>query len=108
MEDYREQYHQPAVWMPRPSELAAHGRDDLRQAITRFGGVQKIRQRAGMVAYREWYYFEGQLELLSELMRYLDEYADSDYTSFPCVSDVRRHGYDELYSLIQFYGGRKL
>jgi hypothetical protein len=93
--------------MPRPSELATHGRDDLRQAINRFGGVRSICRTAGMISYQEWFYFEGQLELLSELKRYLDEYANGDYTKFPTVSDIKRNGYDQLHNLIQYYGGRK-
>jgi hypothetical protein len=60
-----------------------------------------------MVPYRDWYYFEGQLELLSELRRYLDEFAGSDYRSFPSVSEIHRNGYHELHGLIQYYGGRK-
>jgi hypothetical protein len=93
--------------MPRPSELASLGRDDLRQAFVRFGGAQKICRMAGMVSFREWHYFEGQLKLLSELKRYLDEFADSDYTAFPSVSDIQRNGYEQLHTLIQYYGGRK-
>jgi hypothetical protein len=93
--------------MPRPSELAASGHDDLRQAINRYGGTRGICRTAGMVPYREWFYFEGQLELLNELKRYLDEFADGDYSTFPTVSDVRRNGFDQLHALIQYYGGRK-
>jgi hypothetical protein len=62
---------------------------------------------AGMVPFREWYYFEGQLELLTELKRYLDEFAKSDYSAFPSVSDIQRNGYEQLHALIQYYGGRK-
>jgi hypothetical protein len=93
--------------MPRPSELAASGHDDLRQAMNRYGGTRGICRTAGMVPYQEWFYFEGQLELFTELKRYLDEFADGDYTTFPTVSDVRRNGFDQLHSLIQYYGGRK-
>jgi hypothetical protein len=93
--------------MPRPSEFTACGRDDLRQAMNRFGGVPGICQTAGMINYQEWFYFEGQLELLLELKRYLDEYSDGDYKKFPTVSNIKRNGYDQLHSLIQYYGGRK-
>ncbi|GAX22547.1 hypothetical protein FisN_14Hh171 [Fistulifera solaris] len=102
---YRENHQRPAVWMPRPSEFAKEGRDDLRQAFHRFGGAEKVARLAGMVPFREWYYFEGQLELLMELQRYLNEYGKDE--TFPVVEDVKRHGFDQLYSLIQFYGGRK-
>lgn len=104
---YREKHQRPAVWMPRPSEFVKEGRDDIRQAFYRFGGSERICRLAGMVPFREWYYFEGQLQLLMELQRYLDEHAHGDYTSFPVVEDVRRHGFDQLVSLIQYYGGRK-
>jgi hypothetical protein len=107
VDDYRTTNGRPTVWMPRPSELASLGRDDLRQAFVRFGGAQKICRMAGMVPFSEWHYFEGQLELLSELKRYLDEFADSDYTAFPSVSDIQRNGYEQLHALIQYYGGRK-
>ena len=103
---YREKYQRPAVWMPRPSEFAKEGRDDIRQSITRFGGAAQIGRLAGMVPFREWYYFEGQLELLMELQRFLKEHGNGD-DSFPVVKDVKRHGFDQLHSLIQYYGGRK-
>ena len=103
----RQEHDRPAVWMPRPNEMAASGRDDLRQAMQRFGGSKKICQLAGMVPFREWYFFEGQLELLVLLREYMDEYQDGDYTAFPNVSDIRRNDYEQLHSLIQYYGGRK-
>lgn len=101
------EHNRPSVWMPRPSELSMNGRDDLRQAINRYGGVRSICRTAGMISYQEWFYFEGQLELLNELKQYLDEYANGDYTVFPNVSDIKRNGYDQLHNLIQYYGGRK-
>ena len=100
-------HNRPSVWLPRPSELSMNGRDDLRQAMNRYGGVRSICRTAGMISYQEWFYFEGQLELLNELKLYLDEYANSDYTMFPNVSDIKRNGYDQLHNLIQYYGGRK-
>lgn len=94
--------------MPRPSELAAAGREDLKQAMHRFGGHESIGRRAGMIPYQEWFYFEGQLELLLELKRYCDEQQEqSDYSVFPTVSEMRQKGYQRLYALIQYYGGRK-
>eukprot|EP00977_Amphora_coffeiformis_P009896 scaffold2290_cov170-Amphora_coffeaeformis.AAC.16 len=103
----REEHGRPAVWMPRPNEMTASGRDDLRQAMQRFGGTKNICRLAGMVPFREWYFFEGQLELLMLLKEYIDEHEQGDYTSFPNVSDIRRNGYEKLHSLIQYYGGRK-
>lgn len=107
VDKYKDQYNRPSVWMPRPSELASQGRDDLRQAMNRFGGARGICRTAGMVPYHEWYYFEGQLELLVELKRYLDEFCGGDYKCFPTVLDIQRNGYDQLHALIQYYGGRK-
>jgi hypothetical protein len=107
VDKYREQYNRPSVWMPRPSEMAKQGRDDLRQAMNRFGGARLICRAAGMVPHQEWFFFDGQLQLLVELKRYLDEHGDGDYKSFPTVSDIQRNGYHELHSLIQYYGGRK-
>ena len=48
--------HLPAVWMPRLSELNNAGRNDLAQAITRYGGNKVICKKAGLVPYREWKY----------------------------------------------------
>jgi hypothetical protein len=91
--------------MPRPLELSNMGRDDLAQAIERFGGFDKICELAGLVPFREWSNFEGQYELFLELRNYLNNYHGGDQTYFPPESDIKRHGYDQLYSLVQFYGG---
>lgn len=104
---YKEHHGRPSVWMPRPSELTCNGRDDLKQAMNRFGGADSICRRAGMVPYKEWSYFDGQLELILELVRYCDEYEGSDYSQFPSVTEVRNNGYERLHALIQLYGGRK-
>ena len=103
----KQQHGRPAVWMPRPNEMTASGRDDLKQAMVRFGGSKKICKLARMVPFREWYYFEGLLELLQKLKAYLDEYCEGDYSTFPSVSEIRRNGHETLHSLIQYYGGRK-
>jgi hypothetical protein len=49
--------------------------------------------RMAFFPFREWHYFEGQLELLSELKRYLDEFADSDYGEMVdgCVVCIINH-----------------
>jgi hypothetical protein len=93
--------------MPRPAEISASGRLDLRQSFTRFGGVSTIAQLAGLVTFREWNYFDGQYRMLVKLKQYLDEFHGRDYTIFPCASEMQRNGCDELYALIQYYGGRK-
>jgi hypothetical protein len=102
----RQQNARPCIWMPRLSELANSGRSDLKQAIQRFGGYDSICRRAGMVPYKEWAYFEGQLCLLLELKDYCDTHHDGYYKMFPRVSDIDRSGNKRLHSLIQYYGGR--
>ena len=148
-DDVKRQHGRPSVWMPRLSEITSAGRPDLTQALMRYfgrnlagGGTtssggfqclvapsqqhkhkqqqQSIYELAGMIPFREWYYFEGQLELLSLLKDYLDVYEDSDYSTFPIVSEIKRRAghqgdddgreeekYTKLHSLIQYYGGRK-
>lgn len=105
VDTYRLENGRPSVWMPRPSELSANGRDDLKQAMNRFGGADRICNRAGMVPYKEWFYFEGQRELILELIRYCDQYQESDYTQFPSVSQIYRNGHRRLHSLIQVSRG---
>ena len=104
----------PAVWMPRLSEIGHNGRNDLRQAIRAWFGVNdsgkdasnQICQSAGLVIYREWSYFEGLLDMLLELKRYLDRYHGGNYDKFPVVSHVKtREGFRLLHTLIQYYGG---
>jgi hypothetical protein len=84
------------------------GRDDLAQGIERFGGFDKICKLAGLVPFREWSNFEGQYELMLELRNYLNLYHGGDQTYFPPENDMKRHGFDQLYSLVQFYGGSEL
>ena len=71
-----------------------------------------------MIPFREWYYFEGQHELLTLLKAYLDEFHNGDYSVFPCVLEIQRRcrggrnnaasgAHLKLHSLIQYYGGRK-
>lgn len=122
VDDVRRKNGRPSVWMPRPNELAAAGRNDLRAAMIRFGGSSSrstlssssITRMAGMIPFREWYYFEGQYELLTLLKAYLDEFHNGNYAVFPCVSEIQRRcrgnnasTHVKLHSLIQFYGGRK-
>lgn len=107
LDDYQEQFHRPSIWMPRLGELKHQGRDDLRQAIRRFGGSGRICQLAGLVTFREWHYFEGQYELLVDLRDYLDKYHEGDRTMFPCALEMKRNGYHQLHALTHYYGGSK-
>lgn len=99
--------NRPAVWMPQPAEIGESGRHGLRQCIFRYGGPAKICKLCGLVPLREWFYFEGQLDLLKNLKEYLDEFHEGDFSSFPMSTEIQKHSYDTLYYLIQRYGGRR-
>ena len=114
------------------SELSLANRDDLRQAIQRLGGAKEISKQAGLVPYREWRWIEGIYELLQRLNEYIKDYPPSSSSSsssssqksqqqqqqssskvrpnkpiFPSATEIRARGYEALYHLIQYYGGRK-
>ena len=116
LDEQNEKYGRPAVWMPRPSEPANHGRDDLSLAIGRFGGAKRIAKIAGLVPFREWHFFEGQYELLVLLKEYMDKYHEMDghsgdssrkYEVFPSVSSMPANGYERLHRLIHYFGGSR-
>ena len=100
--------HRPSVWMPKGSEISNEGRDDLRQAMIRYGGLDHFTKIAKLIPYNEWRYFESHLELFVELEKYLLEYENGNEDFFPKLSDIEGNGYDRLYFLIMEYGGRKL
>ncbi len=104
----KEEKGRPSVWMPRPSELATEGRNDLKQAMVRFGGSAKTCQLAKLVPYREWRYFESSLELYVELLKYLVKFHNGSEKVFPKLADIQANGHERLYDLIMEYGGRKL
>lgn len=93
--------------MPRLSEFTSTGREDLWNAVRRFGGAKLICRKGGLVPFREWNYIEGLYDCMLELKSYLDEYHDGDYTTFPVVCKMKERGYKRLHGLIQYYGGRK-
>ena len=94
--------------MPRPNEFEKEGRSDITFAIIRLGGSERITGLAGMVPFREWYYFEDQLELLLEVRRFLQEHNNGNFTFFPALKDVKRHGFEQLELLIRSFGGQNL
>ncbi len=104
----KEEKGRPSVWMPRPSELATEGRDDLKQAMVRFGGSAKTCNLAKLVPYREWRHFESTLELFVELLKYLVKYHDGCEKVFPKLADIQGNGHERLYDLIMEYGGKKI
>ena len=83
------------------------GRNDLHQAILRFGGPKVICEKAGLIASKEWHYMEGMYELLVELRAYCDEFYGGDYSIFPTVYRLDEQGYARLKSLISYFGGQK-
>lgn len=108
LEHVKSKTGRPSVWMPRPSEISAAGRDDLKQAISRFGGATHICERAGLIPYNEWRYFENQLELYMELDNYLRLYHNNTRTDFPRVGEILQNGNERLYDLVMNFGGGKL
>lgn len=104
----KQQKTRPSVWMARASEMTQEGRDDLKQAITRYGGVDYICKVAKLVPYQEWRYFESNFELLLELQKYLVLYHDGREDTFPKLSDIRKNGHECLCDLILAFGGRKM
>lgn len=107
LDECQEQRNRPAVWMPQPVEIGQNGRHGLKQCLFRFGSPSKICKMCGLISYREWIYFEGQLNLLQGLKQYLDEYQNSDYSNFPIALEIYKNGYETLYALIQRFGGRR-
>lgn len=93
--------------MPRLIELENQGRDDLKSAICRFGGVETCRRMAGLVSYRDWSYFDGQLQLMTELRDYIAEHHPDDTGTFPRAIDIGENGHKDLLALVTRYGGRK-
>ena len=95
--------------MPRPSELTTNGRDDLKQAMARYGGSAQICDRVKLIKYKDWRYFESSLELFVELQRYLVMHCDGCEDAFPKLADLQQGDeHERLYDLIMEFGGRKL
>ena len=107
LDQLSETQNRPPVWMPRPVEIRETGREDLFHAIARFGGSKEITEIAGLVPHHEWRYFEGQLILMKELTRYLDEHHGGDRMVFPTGVEIKERGYMSLYYAVQRYGGCK-
>lgn len=105
----KEEEGRPSVWMARQSEFTKAGRDDLKQAITRFGGNPYICELARVIPYKEWRYFESSLELFVELQLYLVmHHGDGRENFFPKLSEIQGNGHERLYDLVMEYGGRKM
>lgn len=108
LEQIKARKGRPSVWMAQPSEISSEGRDDLKQAMTRYGGPEHFCKLSKLIPYKEWRFFESTLELFVELEKYLLQYEGGKENHFPKLSDIQNNGYDRLYCLIMEYGGRKL
>lgn len=104
----KEEKGRPSVWMARPSEFTNEGRDDLKQAISRYGGSKYICKVAKLIPYKEWRYFESILDLHIELQKYLILHENGREDLFPKMSAIRNNGHERLYDLIMEFGGRKM
>ena len=51
VEDCKDEMGRPSCWMPKPMELSARGRDDLKGALARFGGHKAIGEEAGASSF---------------------------------------------------------
>lgn len=105
---YMEFSGRPSIFMPRLNDFSAHGRDDLRAAIVRFGGAEVLCERAGMISYREWEYFESLYSLYTGLKAYIDIYHEGNTKVCPPLKEIKAKGQRRLYNLIQKHGGRKI
>ena len=96
--------------MPRMAEFVHLGRDDLRGAINRFGGPDKVAKFLNMIKPYEWEYFESLFALLNTLKAYLEKHYTlelSDISEFPSLSDIKQND-AALFALVQKHGGRKM
>jgi hypothetical protein len=125
LESYRENKQRPAVWMPQLAELK-DGHSKLFNACSRFKTLsyilslyssfsssdeidnREIHSVAGLVPFREWRYFESQLQLFVELEFYLNLYHNSSEEFFPDPADVLMHGHKQLHDLIRIHGGKTM
>ena len=107
--------NRPFIFMPRMAEFSKLGRQDLRGAIVRFGGLEDVANSMGMIAPYEWEYFESLYHLILRLNAYLDKHhhysagsnSGVSHKLFPSLSDIKKND-SKLFSLVQRHGGRKL
>jgi hypothetical protein len=127
LESIRENKQRPAVWMPQLSELK-EGHSKLFNACSRFKTLphfpqlfssfsysdsdqidnKEIHSVAGLVPFREWRYFESQLQLFVELDLYLTLYHNGSEEFFPEPTDVVMNGHAQLHDLIRIHGGKTM
>jgi len=121
LESYRKYKQRPAVWMPQLAELSHEGYSKLFNACSRFKSLpcvsifssfqnqdDEIHTVAGLVPFREWRFFESQLQLFIELQNYLGLHHNGSEDLFPDPSQVLMRGHKQLHELIRIHGGKTL
>jgi len=121
LESYRKYKQRPAVWMPQLAELSHEGYSKLFNACSRFNSLpcvsifssfqnqdDEIHTVAGLVPFREWRFFESQLQLFIELQNYLVLHHNGSEDLFPDPSQVLMRGHKQLHELIRIHGGKTL
>mmetsp|Transcript_18185 Transcript_18185/g.38280 ORF Transcript_18185/g.38280 Transcript_18185/m.38280 type:complete len:590 (-) Transcript_18185:533-2302(-) len=124
LESYKKYKHRPSVWMPQLAELSHEGYSKLFNACSRFKKLPSVSVfsdsptssenkitidcAAGLVPFKEWRFFESQLQLFVELKQYLQLYRNGSEEYFPEPTEIIANGHGELALLIQKHGGKVL
>ena len=111
LDNYKKYKSRPSVWMPQLSELNYEGYSRLLNACSRFKklphgavfatmhsqqlleGNASIDCMAGLVPFKEWRFFESQLQLFVELRHYLNLHHNGSKDIFPDPKDVKLNGH---------------
>ena len=127
LDSYKKYKSRPSVWMPQLSELKHEGYSKLFNACSRFkmlpdgdvfakhsyskrlpDGNTSIEYMAGLTPFKEWRFFESQLQLFVELQHYLNLHHAGNEGIFPDPADVKSRGHVQLSHLIRIHGGKQL
>jgi hypothetical protein len=101
--------------MPRFSQFDDDDRGDLKNAISKCGGMNAVCEAAGLIPYSVWNRFESFRELVAELLRF-NTYAMQfstgiDYVDrifiIPTPTQLAKGNFTRLSELIRLFGGRK-
>ena len=94
--------------MPRLSDISKSGRHDIHSAIVRLGGYKVICDMNAMIMPQEWEYFESFYILLCKLDAYFERFHQGNSQIFPPLKEFNENNMNDLSSLIQKHGGRKM
>ena len=122
LDNYKKYKSRPSVFMPQLVELKHEGYSRLFNSCSRFkklphgvvlsqlfsDGDVSIEYMAGLVPYKEWRFFESQLQLLLELRHYLNVHHNGSDEIFPDPMEVKTNGHENLSVLIRSHGGKQL